>query len=159
MDRNSQLPSLALLTLLALLAAPPPAEAQPAAELYTLCSFYPQGAPCEAVYQEALKDQSAPPARSVRDAFNYYARYLKPPAQFTDADRAWLTDNQITLPDLSEANLGGLHNVINDPALAGDSAARRNAANNFISRALEAELYCGFNSCSATAPGAGPRGT
>ena len=156
MERNSQFPCLAITALLGCLAAAP-ATAQPAPELYTLCSFYPQGAPCEAVYQQALKDQSAPAARSVRDAFTYYARYLKTPAQFGDADRAWLADNQINMPDLNQANLNGLHNVINDPELAPDAAAHRAAVNNFISRALEAELYCGFNSC--TAPAAGTRGS
>jgi hypothetical protein len=119
---------------------------------YTLCSFYPQGAPCEAVYQQALKNDSLPAARSVRDAFNFYARYLKTPGALTDQDRAWLQSSGIRLPaDLTEANLGGLHNVINDPALANDGAARSNAVNNFISRAVEAEIFCGLNKCGNAA--------
>ena len=127
------------------------AQEMPPADPYTLCSFYPQGASCEAVYQQALKNESLPAARSVRDAFNSYARYLKPPGALSEQDRAWLQDNQIRLPDdLSPADLGGLHNVIADSALANDAAARRNAVNNFISRALAAELFCGFNKCTDT---------
>ena len=116
-------------------------------DLFSLCSFYPQGAPCPAVYQQALKDNTSPASRSVRDAVTYYSRYLKNPASFTDQDRAWLKDNSITLPDLNQTNMDGLHNVIADPALANDAGARRDAVNNYISRALEAELFCGFNTC------------
>jgi hypothetical protein len=123
-------------------------------DLFSLCSFYPQGAPCPAVYQQALKDEANPASRSVRDAVTYYARYLKTPASFTDQDRAWLKDNAITLPDLNQANMGGLHNVIADPALANNAGARRDAVNNYISRALEAELFCGFNKCGDTPSGA-----
>jgi hypothetical protein len=123
-------------------------------DLFTLCSFYPQGAPCAAVYQQALKDETNPAAHSVRDAVTYYSRYLKNPASFTDQDRAWLKENNITLPDLDQANMGGLHNVIADPALANNAGARRDAVNNYISRALEAELYCGFNKCGDSPSGA-----
>jgi hypothetical protein len=129
------------------------ARAQPA-DPYTFCSFYPQGAPCGQVYQQALKDNSSPAAGSVRDAFGSYARYLKPPASLGDQDRAWLKNNDITEPGLTQANLGGLHNVINDPTLTKDPASQRAAVNNFITRALEAELFCGFNNCGDQA-GAG----
>ncbi len=123
-------------------------EQRAAADPYTLCSFYPQAAACEAVYQEALKDDSRPSSRSIRDAFNLYARYLKNPGALTDQDRAWLASNAISLPaDLGEADLGGLHNVINDPALTKDATLHTNAVKNFISRAVEAEIFCGLNIC------------
>ncbi|MDB5188353.1 MAG: hypothetical protein JWO50_873, partial [Candidatus Kaiserbacteria bacterium] len=66
--------------------------------LYIHCSFYPQGDGCERVYQQALRDQG-PLAASVRDAFKYYARYLRPAsAGLTDDDRRYLGRNQIRMP-------------------------------------------------------------
>ena len=59
-----------------------------------------------------------------------------------------MQDNQIELPlDLNAQDLGGLHNVINDPALK-DGDAKVIAVQNFLSRAVQAELYCGLNGCS-----------
>ena len=84
-----------LLTAVLLACLPWAAQGQTAGQttpdLFSLCSFYPQGAPCPAIYQQALKDQANPASRSVRDAVTYYARYLKTPASFTDQDRAWLS--------------------------------------------------------------------
>jgi hypothetical protein len=119
-------------------------------DLYTMCAFYPQGAPCAALYQRALKE-SAPPASAVRQAFEGYARYLTGSGGgLSDADKAWLTANGILIPvDLNSANQGGLHNVINDPALLAKPEERLRAVNNFIGRARQAELYCHFNGCGA----------
>lgn len=118
------------------------------AALYTACAFHPQGAECEPVYQRALKD-SSPGAAAVRDAFTFYARYLKnSAARLSDADRQFLKANNIVLPmGLSVADQAGLHNVIHDPSLS--NAARVDAVNNFLARAVQAELYCSFNSCDA----------
>lgn len=127
-------------------------SAQPAVDVYTLCSFYPQGAPCAALYRQAQNDTS-PAALSVRRAFEGYARYLgnAGAAGLTAQDRDYLTANGVPVPDdLSPANQTGLHNVINDPALAANAAERWRAVNNFIGRARQAELYCHFNSCGAT---------
>ena len=144
---------------LALLLALPPLAAQAqsngsedaSTNPYTICAFYPQAAACPAVYQRALKDNDDPAARSVRDAFQFYGRYLKPPAAgLTHQDKAYLASAGIDLPaDLDAGDLGGLHNVINDPELASDALARNQAVNGFINRALEAELYCGLNRCDA----------
>ncbi len=116
--------------------------------LYVRCSFYPQGRGCERAYQQALRDDS-PAASSVRDAFKYYARYLKPDLTgLTDNDKRYLAQNEIRAPfDLSAANLAGLHNVINDSGFASDPNARRTAVNGYIARAVQAELYCGTSSC------------
>ncbi len=138
------LPALALLLALPVAAA----EAQTTdMNLYVRCSFYPQGTGCARAYQQALRDDS-PAATSVRDAFKYYVRYLKPDsAGLTDDDKRYLAQNEIRIPfDLSAANLAGLHNVINDPGLA-SANARRTAVNGFIARAVQAELYCGTSSC------------
>jgi hypothetical protein len=136
-------------------------------DLYSHCTFYPQAPVCEKVYQQALTDPS-PGARSVQAAYLGYARYLKNAnGSLTDEDRQYLQRNFIDVPDgLSLQDIGGLHNVINDPALQNDPDARVAAVNNFINRAIEAELYCGLNSCEnyqkassnnrAHAPSAGP---
>lgn len=121
------------------------ARVRPAEDLYMLCAFYPKQGTCEMVYQQALKDNSIS-AEAVRAEYTGYARYLNGSASVTDADRQYLKDAGVLVPsDLNAANQTGLHNVINDPALSAD--ARRAAVNNFLSRAVEAELYCGFNKC------------
>jgi hypothetical protein len=123
------------------------AQAQRAEDLYMLCAFYPKRGTCEPVYQRALKDSSIT-AEAVRAEYTGYARYLNGSSPLTDQDRQYLKDTGILVPsDLSVVNQAGLHNVINDPALTAN--ARRAAVNNFLNRAVEAELYCGFNSCEA----------
>ncbi len=110
-----------------------------------LCTFYPKRGTCEPVYQRALKDNSIT-AEAVRAEYTGYARYLNGSSPLTDEDRQYLKETGILVPsDLSVVNQAGLHNVINDPALTAD--ARRAAVNNFLSRAVEADLYCGFNNC------------
>ena len=85
-------------------------------------------------------------AEAVRDEYSGYARYLNGAAPLTEADRQFLRDNGIRVPeDLNPANQTGLHNVINDASLSVD--AKRTAVNNFLSRAVEAEIYCGLNGC------------
>ena len=114
---------------------------------YVRCSFYPRGAGCEQVYQQAQRD-SSPGAASVRNAFERYARYLKPEnSGLTAEDKAYLAQNGIRFFDLEQEDLEGLHNVINDPAWAKDIEGRRNAVNAFIAHAVQAELYCGRNRC------------
>jgi hypothetical protein len=126
---------------------PSAAQAKPVEDLYMLCAFYPKPGTCEAVYQKALKDNSIT-AEAVRAEYTGYAQYLNGSSPLTDEDRQYLKETGILIPsDLSAVNQTGLHNVINDPALTAD--ARRAAVNNFLSRAVEAELYCGFNSCEA----------
>lgn len=116
------------------------------ADLYLLCAFYPKPGTCEAVYQRAMKDDSIS-AEAVRAEYTGYARYLNGNSVLTEADRQYLKETGILVPnDLSAANQAGLHNVINDPTLSAD--ARRAAVNNFLNRAVEAELYCGFSSCA-----------
>jgi hypothetical protein len=114
---------------------------------YTLCAFRPQAPSCEAVYQQALHDQS-PVASSVKAAFEGYGRYVRNAnGALTDNDRQYLAANGIRLPDLTSEDQAGLHAVLNDPALQKDADARRIAVNNFLGHAVQAELYCGFNSC------------
>lgn len=121
---------------------------RPAEDLYMLCAFYPKRGTCEPVYQQALKDNSIS-ATAVRAEYTGYARYLNGSSPLTEADRQYLKESGILVPnDLSAANRAGLHNVINDPALTAD--ARRAAVNNFLGRAVEAELYCEFNNCQET---------
>jgi hypothetical protein len=142
--RNHALAAIAL----CLFAAHGAAAQTSAADPYIQCSFRPQAESCERLWQSS---QDNPAAASVKAAYDGYGRYLRAPAAaLTDDDRRYLADNAIRLPDdLSSENLSGLHHVINDPALAGDEKARRVAVNNFLTRAVEAELYCGFNSCGA----------
>ena len=135
---------------------PPIAQASPSAssnqstqDLYMLCAFYPKPGTCEGVYREAMSDSSIS-AEAVRAEYAGYARYLGGTENLTDSDRQYLRENDIMVPnDLSVVNQSGLHNVINDATLSAD--AKRAAVNNFVSRAVEAELYCGFNSCEGQA--------
>jgi hypothetical protein len=114
-------------------------------DLYMVCAFYPKPGTCEDVYQHAMRDNSIS-AQAVRAEYTGYARYLNGAETLSEADRQFLKDSGIRVPqDLSPANQAGLHNVINDSSLSGD--AKRAAVNNFLSRAVEAELYCGFNNC------------
>jgi hypothetical protein len=97
----------------------------------------------------------------VKQAFESYARYLSGAgaAGLTEQDRAFLAANGMQIPDdLNAANQAGLHNVINDPALAADAQTRLRAVNNFIGRARQAELYCHFNACPGSET-ARPQGT
>jgi hypothetical protein len=128
---------------------PPMALAQSTdMDRYVLCSFRPQTPSCERVYQLALHDQS-PSANSVAAAFEGYGRYVRNAiGPLTDEDRRYLAASDIRLPDLTPEDQAGLHALLSDPALQKDAAARRVAANNFISRAVQAELYCAFNSCN-----------
>lgn len=116
-----------------------------------VCAFYPKPGTCESVYQQAMKDTSIS-AQAVRAEYTGYARYLNGTGSLTDADRRYLKDNAVMVPaDLSAANQSGLHNVINDPSLNPD--ARRAAVNNFLSRAVEAELFCSLNDCNSAGIG------
>ena len=118
------------------------------ADRYVFCSFRPQAASCQAVYQQALRDQS-PGASAVKAAFDGYGRYVAhATGSLTEADKQFLTTNAVRLPELTPQDQAGLHAVINDPALAKDADARRIAVNNFISRAVQAEQYCNFNDCN-----------
>jgi hypothetical protein len=118
-------------------------------DLYMVCAFYPKPGTCEDVYQRAMRDNSIS-AEAVRAEYTGYARYLNGAATLNDQDRQLLNDNGIRVPqDLSPTNQAGLHNVINDASLSSD--AKRTAINNFVSRAVEAELYCGFNNCEVPA--------
>ena len=125
--------------------APTMQESRGGEDLYLLCGFYPRPGTCEKVYQQAMKDTSIA-AQAVRAEYQGYARYLKGDASLSDADRQYLKDNGIWLPaGLTAVDQAGLHNVINDPSLS--PASRRVAVNNFLSRAVEAELYCRLNGC------------
>ncbi len=119
--------------------------AAPSQALYQLCTFYPKPGTCEMVYRRASRDGSVT-AQAVKAEYNGYARYLHGRAGLTDADRRFLQANAIRLPaGLSPLDQAGLHNLLNQPGL--DAQARRLAANNFLSRAVEARLYCDFNAC------------
>ena len=143
--------TLASVLLSAALAAIPFSLRAQQLDRYAACSLYPQGAGCEQVYRQALKD-SSPWALPVREAFHKYARYLKmPAAELTPEDHRWLKDNDIPLPVLSPVNRSGLHNLLHDQTIK-DGADKRSAVNNFIGRAVQAELYCSFNSCESPAP-------
>lgn len=129
-------------------ASQPSAAASPQ-NLYMVCAFYPKPGTCEDVYRRAMRDNSIS-AQAVRAEYAGYARYLNGAATLSEADRQFLKDSGIRVPqDLSPTNQGGLHNVINDPSLSDD--AKRAAVNNFLSRAVEAEIYCGLNGCDAPA--------
>ncbi len=130
-------------------------ESRAGEDLYLVCGFYPRPGTCEKVYQQAMRDTSIA-AQAVRAEYLGYARYLKGGGSLTDADRQYLRNNGIWLPaGLTPANQAGLHNVINDPSLS--PASRHIAVNNFLSRAVEAELYCRLNGCGqgAEEPAAG----
>jgi len=132
-----------------LAATPLSLHAQP--DRYSSCSFYPQGAGCDQAYQQALTDKS-PEALLVREAFQKYARYLKlPAAELTPEDQRWLKENSIRLPALNAANRSGLHHLLHDESLK-ENEAKQAAANNFIGRAVEAELYCSLNGCEPATP-------
>lgn len=117
-------------------------------ELYTLCALHPEAAACEKVIQNAMQ-QSGPDAQAVREAYESYARYLKDPSTgLTEADRRYLQDNNISVPNwLSATQMAGLHNVINDQSLVRDDQARNAAINRFIAHAVQSSLYCDFNAC------------
>jgi len=120
--------------------------AGPAAELYSLCAFYPKRGTCEDVYRQAMHDDAIP-AQAVKAEYEGYVRYLGGDAILTEADRQYLSQHGVRIPgDLTASNQAGLHNVINDRALSAE--ARLLAVNNFISRAIQAELYCRFNRCA-----------
>jgi hypothetical protein len=121
----------------------------PNADPYVQCSFRPQTNGCDTLWKNG--DDGNPASQSVKAAYDGYGRYLRDPAaNLTDEDRRYLTNNTIRLPDeLTGADLSGLHHVINDPALTKDEAARLSAVNNFLNRAVAAQLYCGFNACGA----------
>ncbi|HVZ27287.1 MAG TPA: hypothetical protein VG798_01400 [Rhizomicrobium sp.] len=114
---------------------------------YVQCNFRPQIAACRKLRDGA---ENSPAAEAVKAAYDGYGRYLlAPSAALTEADRHYLDQNGIRMPEgLSPADLSGLHHVINDPVTAADETARRIAVNNFLTRAVSAELYCSFNSCS-----------
>ena len=125
---------------------PQATELKPAAsarDLYMVCAFYPKPGTCEEVYRQAIHDNSIS-AKAVRSEYTGYARYLSGAAPLNEADRQFLRDDGIRVPeDLNPANQDGLHNVINDASLSAD--ARRVAVNNFLSRAVEAEIYRELN--------------
>jgi len=110
-----------------------------------VCAFYPKPGTCESVYRKAMRE-SAISAQAVRAEYTGYARYLTGSEILTDADRQYLRESGIAVPnDLNPINQGGLHNVINDQTLT--AKEKPAAINNFLSRAVQAELYCRFNSC------------
>jgi hypothetical protein len=116
-------------------------------DLYLLCSFYPKQGTCESVYRQAMKDTGIA-AQAVRAEYMGYVRYLGGSETLTESDRHYLKENQITVPNyLSTANQAGLHNVINDATLTKD--AKPAAINNFVGRAVQAELYCQVNRCES----------
>lgn len=122
-------------------------------DLYSLCALYPKPGTCEEVYRRAM-DEDTISARAVKAEYEGYVRYLGGEAGLTDADRRYLSQNGIRVPaDLGLANQAGLHKVINDPAL--DPETRVQAANNFLARAVQAELYCSFNRCDGTQAASG----
>lgn len=130
-------------------------ESKSPQDFYLLCAFYPKPGTCEEVYRHAMTDKDIP-AEAVRAEYNGYARYLGGGQSLTDADRQYLKENQIRVPDdISPADQSGLHNVINDPALWRDADSRRAAVNNFLNRAVEAELYCGLGGNCDTGAGEG----
>jgi len=126
-------------------------------DLYTLCAFYPKRGSCETVYRKAMSDNSIF-AQAVRAEYTGYARYLGGSGSLTDTDKKYLRENGIMVPsDLSSANQAGLHNVISDPGLTGEK--RPAAVNNFLSRAVEAEIYCGLNGCEESSGASSATGT
>jgi hypothetical protein len=119
--------------------------AAPAADLYSLCALYPKPGTCEDVYRQALQDDAIS-AQAVKAEYEGYVRYLGGNGPLTEEDRQYLSRHGIRVAgELTPANQAGLHNVINDPALSAE--ARLLAVNNFVGRAIQAELYCSFNHC------------
>jgi hypothetical protein len=112
---------------------------------YSLCTFAPTPGKCTDVYREALHSSTLA-AGAVRDAYNAYARYLTAGAgHLTSSDTSFLKSARIDVPrDLTAVQINGLHNVLNDPSIKD----RGDAANNFIVRAEEANIYCGMNACN-----------
>jgi len=139
---------------LGILAMPHASQAQGAdmQALYTKCAFYPQAEVCDQAYRTALTDKDNPAAAAVKAEYEGYGHYLKSNGTpLTAQDEGYLRANAIRLPDqLSQAQRSGLHNVIQDPALQQDVSAKNRAITNFIGRAVQADLYCGFNDCGAT---------
>jgi hypothetical protein len=139
---------------LGILAATASGQAQipDSASLYIKCTFYPQAGVCDQVYQTAIAERDNPAAAAVRDEYDGYGRYLKSTSTaLTPEDVEYLKDNAVDLPEeLSPAQLSGLHNVLTDPALQNDAREKNAAINNFLNRAVEADLYCAFNDCGAT---------
>jgi len=128
-------------------------QEKPQDSLYVLCSFYPKPGACERVYQQAMRDNSIA-SQAVRAEYTGYVRYLHGTGLLTEADKQYLRTNNIRLPrELSPANQAGLHNVIHDASL--NAQSRPMAVNNFLSRAVQAEIYCVLNSCTdaGQAPG------
>jgi hypothetical protein len=118
-------------------------------DLYILCAFYPKPGTCDEVYRQAMTDNGIG-AEAVRAEYTSYVRYLGGSEKLTDADHRYLQENAILMPlGLSAANQAGLHKVINDPSMKGD--AKRAAVNNFLGRAVQAELYCKFTPCDGPA--------
>ena len=114
-------------------------------DLYLLCAFYPKVGTCEDVYRRAMKDDSIT-AQAVRAEYMGYARYLHGSSGLSESDYRYLKENSIRVPaELNAVNRSGLHNVIHDETLKNDE--KRAAVNGFLSRAVQAELYCGFNKC------------
>ena len=135
----------------ALLATPRAAAQEPSPDPVTLCAFRPQSPPCEGEYRKALARPDDPGGEAVKAAMEGYGRYVKnAKGTLTGDDRRFLASNGISLPPggLTEEDLAGLHAVINDPALSADPDGHQRAVNNFLSRAVQAELFCAFNRCA-----------
>jgi len=144
--------------LVALLTAQPAAgesNNENASSPFVRCTFYPQAQDCQAILTQATQD-SDPRSQSVRNAYLGYAKYLRDAhGELTDEDRRFLQDHDIRLPSgLSTEDLAGLHNVIHDDQIR-TIAERVSAVNNFIGRAVSAELYCAFNECRTATPVSG----
>ena len=136
----------------ALLTLMPPniarAQSKAKADPDMLCALHPEATICPKIFRQAMR-QSGPGAQAVKDAYESYARYFQDPhGGLTAADRRYLRQNGLAVPGwLNPAQMAGLHNVINDPALAGKAKAREAAVDNFIGRAVQSGLYCDFNVC------------
>ncbi len=92
-----------------------------------------------------------PAAASALAEYQGYARFLKTDIRaLTDDDKSYLKANAVPLPDmLTPQQLGGLHGVINDPVLQGDSDLRLRAVNDFLSRAVQAHMYCALHASAS----------
>jgi hypothetical protein len=128
---------------------PVPVSTEAAGNDYLLCAFYPKPGTCEGVYRHAMDDSSIT-AQAVRAEYSGYVRYLDGAQDLTDADRRYLAENNILMPaGLDARDQAGLHNVIAAPGLTAQQ--RLVAVNDFLSRAVQAELYCGFHDCGPPA--------